>query len=163
MRCAVRCQAGTASAKMASERPLRPNTSHLHLEHAPLTCWRHRNASLNDPEAGLGGCISSGKGPVVACMETWSRTWVNDTWLICVFFINNCCKKKRNVLGRNWSQTAKYGQNRMVAPSCTVWHRNFGWLWFGPYCTGKLRLVPGNNGGKSNFTAEVHRPDQHHV
>ena len=36
LRCTVRCQAGTASVISASERPLRPNTSHFHLQHTPL-------------------------------------------------------------------------------------------------------------------------------
>ena len=49
-----RCQAGTASAKMASEWPLRPKTSHFR---SPL-CSSHvltpHNASMIDPEAGLG-------------------------------------------------------------------------------------------------------------
>ena len=54
VRCTVRCQAGTAIAKMASERPLHPKTSHF----CSPVCLSHvrtpHNASLNDPEAGLG-------------------------------------------------------------------------------------------------------------
>jgi len=46
--------AGTASAKLASERPLRPK----HLPFPPPACSSYvltpHNASLNDPEAGLG-------------------------------------------------------------------------------------------------------------
>jgi len=54
VRCTVRCQAGTANAKMASERPLHPKTSHFHLLYA-TQCF---------PEQPWGwGCISSGEGP----------------------------------------------------------------------------------------------------
>jgi len=45
-----------------------------------------------------------------------------------------------------------------VATFRTVWHRNFGWPWFGLYCKcayGRYR----NYGPKSNLTAWVHRPD----
>ena len=44
----------------------------------------------------------------MACMDTQKSDAVLDSWLIiCVLFTTNCCKKAMNVLGRNWSQTAK--------------------------------------------------------
>jgi hypothetical protein len=49
----LQCQAGTASAEMISERPLYPRTSHF----CPPACSFHvlpHNASMNNPEAGLG-------------------------------------------------------------------------------------------------------------
>ena len=44
---------------------------------------------------------------------------VPDSWLIfCVLLIYTCCKRKRNVLGQNWSQTA------YLRSKCTVrWDR----------------------------------------
>ena len=50
----VRCQAGTASAKMASEWPLRPKTSRFLSPVCSAHVLTPHNASMNGPEAGLG-------------------------------------------------------------------------------------------------------------
>jgi len=50
----VRCQAGTASARMASEWPLRPKTSHFRSSVCSSRVLTPHNASMIDPEAGLG-------------------------------------------------------------------------------------------------------------
>jgi len=103
---------------MASERPLHPNTSHFHLEHAPLTCWRHTMLPWTTLRLDW-GCISSGEGPSSGLHGNSNSGAVLDSWLIiCVLFVNNCCKKKNFDLGRNWSQLPIYGQNRTVR-----WHR----------------------------------------
>jgi len=120
--------AGTASAILASEWPLHPNTSHLHLPHAPLMCWRHAMLPWTTLRLGW-GCISSGEEPNSGLHGNSKSDAVLDSWLIiCVLFMRNCCKKKTIVLGWNWNQTAKLWSNRTVrwARSCTVWHRNFG-------------------------------------
>jgi len=136
--------AGTASAILASEWPLRPNTSHFHLPHAPLMCWRH--TMLPWTTLGLGwGCISSGEGPSSGLHGNSKSDAVHDSWLItCVLLITNCCKKTRNVLGRNWSQTAKLRSTSCctVAPYCTVGHCLFKQTVLAPYCTAYYGTVP---------------------
>jgi len=64
---------------------------------------------------------------------------VPDSWLtFCVLFRYTCCKRKRNVLGRNWSQTA------YLRSQCTVrWDRTvrFGTvLLLIPYYTVKATI-----------------------
>jgi len=54
VRCTVRCRVGTASAKMASEWPLCPKTSHFCSPMCSSHVLTPHNAFLNDPEAGLG-------------------------------------------------------------------------------------------------------------
>jgi hypothetical protein len=50
----VRCQGGTASEIMASERLLHPKTSHFRFPVCSSHVLTPHNASLNNPEAGLG-------------------------------------------------------------------------------------------------------------
>jgi len=69
----------------------------------------------------------------------WKLKVGRSTWflvIICVLFMTNCCKKTRNVLGRNWSQTANLRSTSccMVAPYCTVGHRLFKQTVLAPYC-----------------------------
>ena len=92
---------------MASERPLRPKQ----LPFPPPACSPYElmphNASLNDPEAGL-ELHQLREGPSSGLHGNSKSDAVLDSWLIiCVLFTTNCCKKAMNVLGRNWSQTAK--------------------------------------------------------
>jgi len=122
---------------MASEWPLRPK----HLPFPPPACSPYEltphNASLNDPDAGL-ELHQLGEGPSSGLHGNSKSDAVLDSWLIiCVLFITNCCKKTRNVLGQNWSQTAKLQSTSCctVAPYCTVGHRLFKQIVLAPYCT----------------------------
>ena len=67
------------------------------------------NASLNNPEAGL-ELHQLGEGPSSGLHgNSKSDTVLDSCSIISVLFINYCCTntKKRNVMGRNWSQTIK--------------------------------------------------------
>jgi len=76
-----------------------PNTSHFHLQRAPLMCWRHTMLSWTTLRLGW-GCISSGEGPSSSLHGNWKLDAVLDSWLIiCVLFIENCCKKENNSFG----------------------------------------------------------------
>jgi len=82
---------------------------------------------LNDLEAGL-GLYSSGEGPGSGLHgNSKSDAVLHSCSIICVVFINNCCIKKRNVMGRNWSQTAKLRSKSYctVAPSLYGLDRTF--------------------------------------
>jgi len=95
-----------------------PNTSHFHLQHAPLMCWRHTMLPWTTLRLGR-GCISSGEGPSTGLHGNSKLDAVLDSWLlICVLFINNC-------FGLKLSQTAK------LQSYCTVrgnygLYRNYG-------------------------------------
>jgi hypothetical protein len=73
------------------------------------------------------GCISSGEGPSSGLHGTQNRTQYLNPATICVLFMNNCCIKKMNVMGRNWSQTAKLRSESFckVAPSLYDLDRTF--------------------------------------
>ena len=88
----VRCQVGTASAKMASEWPLCQ-----HLPFPPPACSSHvltpHNASLDDPGAGL-RLHQLGEGPSSGLHgNSKSDTVLDSCSIICGLFINNCCTK----------------------------------------------------------------------
>jgi len=104
-----------------------PNTSHFHLQHAPLMSWRH--TMLPWTTLGLGwGCISSGEGPSNGLHgNSKSDAVLYSCSIICVLFINYCCTKKRNVMGQHWSQTAKLRSKLYctVALSLYSWDRTF--------------------------------------
>jgi len=114
VRCMVRCQAGIASVKMVSERPLRPNTSHFHLKHTPLMRWRHTMLPWTTLRLGW-GCISSGEGPSSGLHGNSKSDIVNDPWIINSVLswtiakrqLEQLLQKEKNCLGRSWSQTAK--------------------------------------------------------
>ena len=118
--------AATARAIFASEWPLRPNTSHFHLPHAPLMCWRH--TMLPWATLGLGwGCISLGEGPGSGLRgNSKSDAVLGSCSIVCDLFINNCWTKKM-YMGRNWSQMAKLRSKLYctVAPSLYGWDRTF--------------------------------------
>ena len=79
--------AGTASAKLASERPLRPK----HLPFPPPACSPYEltphNASLNDPDAGL-ELHQLGEGPSSGLHGNSKSDAVLDSCpIICVLFM----------------------------------------------------------------------------
>jgi hypothetical protein len=152
---------------MASERPNRPSTSHFHLQHAPLMCWRHTMLPWTTLRLDW-GCISSGEGPSSGLHGNSKSNALLVSW--CYFvFISNSCKKKRSVLGPNWRQTAKL---RCLGVRCTVaqwhgvrWHRtvrsdtvNLNWpylhhiVW---HTTVRYR----DYGQESRSTAYLDKPD----
>ena len=86
------------------------------------TRWRHTMLPWTTLRLGW-GCISSGEGPSCGFHGNSKSDAILDSWLaISVLFMNNCCKKKIIVLGRNWSQKAKLHQNCTLRwpPSCAV-------------------------------------------
>ena len=80
-----------------------------------------------------------GEGPSSGLLGNSKSDAVLDSWLI-----TNCCKKTRNLLGRNWSQTAKLRSTSCctVAPYCTVGHRLFKQTVLAQYCTAYYGTVP---------------------
>jgi len=123
VRCTVRCQAGTASAKMASEWPLRPTTSHFRSPVCSSQCWRHTMLPWTTLRLGW-GCVTSGEGPSSGLHGNSKSDAVLDALLkICVL----SWQKKTFVLGRNWRQTAKLRSKSycMVGPSLYGWDRTF--------------------------------------
>jgi len=127
---------------MASEWPLRPKTSHFRSPVCSSYVLTPHNASMNDPETGLGLHQLGGRAQQGLA---WKLKVGRGTWFlvnILCFIIYTCCKRKRKFSGRNWSQTA------YLRSKCTVrWDRTvrFGTvLLLIPYYTVKdtIRRIP---------------------
>ena len=104
-----------------------PNTSHFHLQHAPLMCWRHTMLSWTT-WGWVGAASAQGKGPAVACtrkLKVGCSTW---------FLVDNLCFIHKQLLQKEivWAEIGvkqpNFGQNHTLrwALSCTIWYCNFG-------------------------------------
>jgi len=91
-----------------------PNTSHFHLQHAPLVCWRHTMLSRTTRRLGRGASAWQ-KGPAVACgkLKVGRSTWF---LIVNLYYSKAIVVKSTIILGWNWSQTAKLRSNLY----CTV-------------------------------------------
>ena len=103
---------------------------------APLACSSHvltpHNASLDDPEAGLGLHQLEGRA-----QQYLHGNLKLDAVLDSCLIISLIIVAQRNVMGRNLSQTAKLRSKSYctVAPTLYSWDRTFKQTVLAPSCT----------------------------
>jgi hypothetical protein len=105
--------------------PLRPNTSHFHLQHTPLMCWRHTMLPWTTLRLGW-GCISSGEGPSSGLHGNSKSDAVLDSWLVMGISWIIIAKRKQLLWAEIGAKRPNYTNRTVRWPlSCTVRDRTY--------------------------------------